>query len=507
MRAGTRLALYAPIHSLVGGNMLRNPKKTSAFDILRRALGVRGAFRRVAPSIAALVLATILAAHGACAAADAPLDTLSAREARAVAAPVIESIEIEGNTRTSDETAMRYLSIAAGDALPADSILAAVEALRDADIFDDVAVTLRRGATRGRVVVVLAVKEKGVELRFGAGHQDFSGWYLIPAELRLDNRLGRGERFGAHLRVGYRLSGLVLFFEEPRLADRHSRWGGTASALTTDLIYFVDGIEYRHEVRRGGVELHVGRALSSRWGWDVGAGVEGIDVDSIATAHSESEVLGVERGDELVRASLPEGVVAAVGEARRSSVRAALTLDSRASERIAGTPAGGLWGRLESEGVANGDASYLSATADLRGYRPFLGTVLAARVRAGIVGSAAPFYDRHYVGGLYTVRGFPSQSLSDAAGDTRFWSAALELRAPLVGDARMPRLAGVAFVEAADGWDRGRPTLDDIAASAGFGCRLRMPFVGWLGVDFGIPLSASPVDEAFHAHASLGWTY
>ncbi|MFN0152113.1 MAG: outer membrane protein assembly factor [bacterium] len=487
--------------------MPRNPKTMSEFGKRRRALGACGAFRRAATHLAAAVLATILATHGACVTAAAPLDTLLASDAQVVAALVIESIEIEGNTRTSDETVMRYLSIAPGDAVPPDSVLAAVEALREAQIFDDVAVTLRRGPTRGGVIVALAVREKGVELRFGAGHQDLSGWYLIPAELRLDNRLGRGERLGAHLRVGYRLSGVVVFFEEPRLADRRARWGITLSGLDTDRIYFIDGVEYRHKVRRGGLELHVGRALSSRWGWDVGAGVEGIDVDSLATAHSESEVLGVERGDEIDRANLPAGVAEAVGEAQRSSVRATLTLDSRATERIAGTPAGGLWGRIESEGVANGDGSYLSATADLRGYQPFLGTVLAARVRAGIVGRAAPFYDRHYVGGLYTVRGFPSQSLSDAAGDTRFWSAALELRAPLVGDARMPRLAGVAFLEAADGWDRGRPALDDIAASAGFGCRLRMPFVGWLGVDFGIPLSTSPVDEAFHGHASLGWTY
>jgi outer membrane protein assembly factor BamA len=104
------------------------------------------------------------------------------------------------------------------------------------------------------------------------------------------------------------------------------------------------------------------------------------------------------------------------------------------------------------------------------------------------------------LGGLYTVRGFPSQSLTDPEGSTVFGAASLEFRAALVGRRDRPRLAGVLFVDA--GVDDDEP-----AAAAGFGVRLRVPWLESLGLDLGIPLTESPIEEAFHANASLGWSF
>jgi outer membrane protein assembly factor BamA len=140
-------------------------------------------------------------------------------------------------------------------------------------------------------------------------------------------------------------------------------------------------------------------------------------------------------------------------------------------------------------------------TADLRAYRAVAGGALALRLRGGAVQSDAAFYDRYHLGGLYTVRGFPSQSLSPPEGDTRFWTAALEFRAPLAGRSDRPRVLGFVFADAGDG--DGKPA----AASAGFGFRIRVPWFDSLGIDFGMPITESPVDEAFHANAALGWNF
>ncbi len=127
--------------------------------------------------------------------------------------------------------------------------------------------------------------------------------------------------------------------------------------------------------------------------------------------------------------------------------------------------------------------------------------VFGLRLRGGVIGESAPFYDRFYVGGLYTVRGFPSQSLTAPEGSTSFGSASLEYRAALIGRRDAPRLAGLLFV------DGGVTEGDDPAAAAGFGVRLRVPWLQSLGLDFGIPITESPVEEAFHANLSLGWSF
>ena len=110
-------------------------------------------------------------------------------------------------------------------------------------------------------------------------------------------------------------------------------------------------------------------------------------------------------------------------------------------------------------------------------------------LRGGWIGDEAPFYDRHYTGGLYSARGFEGQSLSPSGGDTKFWTASLEVRAPLIGDGRSPRLSGIAFLDVADGWTTDAPRLDDAHVSAGYGIRVRVPWVDIVGLDVGIPLT------------------
>ncbi len=420
---------------------------------------------------------------------------------------LLEAIEIEGNTRTPVETVNRYLPLRAGQEVTPISILLAVEELERSGIFERVEYASRPGGERGAIVLLLTVTEWGVDFRFGAGYQDLSGWYLIPAELRFDNRLGRGERTRLHARLGHRLAGVAFLFEEPRFGDGRNHWGFSLSGFGNNRIYYVDGIEYRHALSRASFEAHAGRRLTEHLEIELGGCVESVEVDSFAEAYSESEALGVDIGDRLEVGDLPAGVAADVGKESRGILRLDWTWDSRGPRLVAGSPASGLWGRVRTEEIIQGDHGFPRVTADLRTYGAFASTALAARLRAGFAGESAPFHDRFYVGGLYTVRGFPSQSLSDPSGETKFWSASVEVRRALIGSKENPRLAGLLFLEAGDGWNDESPRWSDIAAGAGYGFRLRVPWVGWLGVDVGIPLTDTPAEESFHGHASIGWTF
>jgi outer membrane protein assembly factor BamA len=175
---------------------------------------------------------------------------------------------------------------------------------------------------------------------------------------------------------------------------------------------------------------------------------------------------------------------------------------------VAGTPASGWWGHVRGEGFLREDGDDFGAViADLRAYRAVRRGAFALRLRGGLVDESAGFYDRFHLGGLYTVRGYPSQSLSPAGGDTRFWTAALELRAPLTGPRADPRLLGVLFADCGDSWRDGDADKVDLNASVGWGLRLRVPWFDSVGLDFGLPIDSSPVRESFHANAALGWNF
>lgn len=421
---------------------------------------------------------------------------------------VLENIEVRGNTRTSPEVVRRYVGLEPGTRLEPDDLLDAVARLRDAEIFRSVEPRTERGRRRGSIRLILDVAEKGPEFRFGTGYRDLDGWYVIPAQLRWDNRLGRGEWSRLSVKLGYRIAGVEYAFDENRFgAGGRGFWGVSFAGYGMQRRYFLDGVEYRHSVDRGGLGVHVGRRIASAWSVEVGARLETVNADSTAEAAEDDEVRGIEKGDDLPFDRLPGAIAASVGERRGQIYHAQLSFDARSPRRIASTPVSGAWGRVRTEGLLREGADALAVTLDVRAYRALLGGAIAMRGRAGVIGSHTAFYDRFHLGGLYTVRGFPSQALSPAEGDTRFACASLEYRGPILGRPDRPAVMGVLFGDVGKGWTKGTGVDREIRGSAGFGFRVRVPWFDSVGFDFAAPIGHTPVAESFHAHGALGWNF
>lgn len=459
----------------------------------------------------ALVLAMRMALALPAAAQDAPSPAplAEATESPSTFRPLyLEEIVVRGNSRTSRDVVLRYLPLAPDQSVTPDRVVDAVASLRESDLFSRLDFRMEKGTERGRVRLVLDVEEKGAEFRFGTGYQDLDGWYLIPAELRLDNRMGRGEQSRLSVKLGYQIAGVEYRFRENRLgADGRMFWGASLGGYGLQRRYFLDDVQYRHAVGRGHLGAHVGRRLGRAWSLEVGARFETVDADSVPDAAEDDEARGLDRGDALPFDQLPAEIAAAVGERRGQVYHVQLAYDARARRRVASTPERGAWGAVRVEGLVREGAEAVSATVDLRAYRAALGGAFAARGRAGFVGDDSAFYDRFHLGGLYTVRGFALQSLSPPGGDTRFWSTTLEFRGPLLGRRDEPRVLGVLFVDAGQGWTDGSPHADDVSSAAGFGFRVRVPWLDTLGFDFGIPLGDREVAETFHASGALGWNF
>ncbi|MFQ6114995.1 MAG: POTRA domain-containing protein, partial [bacterium] len=109
----------------------------------------------------------------------------------------IEHIEVTGITKTSRNVVFRYLTIQEGDVINPARVEANYRRLSQTNFFKEVDIYTRPGSEKGKVVVVIEVKERHWPyFQFEGGHSDLNGWYFVPASLRFDNFFGSGNFIG-----------------------------------------------------------------------------------------------------------------------------------------------------------------------------------------------------------------------------------------------------------------------------------------------------------------------
>jgi outer membrane protein assembly factor BamA len=420
---------------------------------------------------------------------------------------VLEDIALTGATRTSLATVLLYLPLEPGQTIDQTGLVVAVNELRASHLFKTVNFFTRPGTRRGHLVLVLEVEEPGADFRWAAGNTDLDGWYLVPAMVAWDNLTGRGDILDLQWRLGFRHSGFLLNYKRPRSRGGRDYWGARLSAISTDRPWFEDGVEYRHEVETVGATGVYGHRLRNDLLGELALAVEMVSVADHSRSWTAAADGSIVEDQKIPADQLPAGIADAVGEDGRVVLQWDLQRDTRSRELRAGGPAAGTWGRLKTTGTLQGKHSHLGLQADLRSYRSVPGGLLAARLRGAVVGDNAVFYDRLYLGGMYSVRGFPSHSLSAPDGDTWLWSGSLEHRSAILGDKARPRLAGVLFVDAGASGTFDGDAFGGVSVGAGYGVRVRVWWLDWLGLDVGFPLTSRPLDERFQVTATIGWSF
>ena len=400
----------------------------------------------------------------------------------------VESIVIEGNTKTKSTVILRELVLGPGDVFS--KVLMKISKLRleNTRFFEDVNVTDQETNIPGRRNMRVAVKEgRTGNLTFGAGFSSLERATLFAevsqSKFAMFNRRsffqGDGQKFRLRLQLGSRSSEAVLSFEEPWLFQKALALGFSIFRSSSDYnSAFYTQIETGAEIylRKRLFELVEGRLAYT---------FKVVDIKDVSATASPI-------------------IQALAGNNALSEVSFQLLRDTR--DKIINTTNGN---RIEiNTAVAGGPFggskinNYYSIEFRGSQFFPVFETqaqVLALIARGGVIqnfgrATDVPYYSKWYLGGPTTQRGYefrdisPRDSQGEPVGGKTYGFFSAEYSLDIVSPIRTAVFYDAGFV------NRGAYDFNPGSYADNFGVGLRLFVAGApLSLDFGIPIKGPPV--------------
>jgi outer membrane protein insertion porin family len=414
----------------------------------------------------------------------------------------IATVEVRGSSRVSPRVVKREVTLEPGDVFSRTKVLDSQQRLYDTGLFKDVAIEPSpSGTDSGLVDLVIRVKERKVReasASLGYGTRDEARLTLGWLHRNLWNS-GRQIEVRTILASRDFEKGLTRKRGDASLTDRWLfglRLGGAISVFVNETLEeYSDEPGGEYTLDRMGVDLSVQRDLSRYSKLTLSYTHEFVDISDLSWHVEDPDQLRISLGQEVNR-----------------SLSLALEWDTRLPFF---DPRGGSLTRAAartSGGFFGGDNSYNKITLSYGRYLALnRRTVLAVGLKTGhaeafgkSASSGLPEYERFYVGGSSTIRGYDEREFGPG---NFFLVGNLELRYALVW-----KLVGAAFFDAGNAWKSIRDVRsadfdlhvpgDEFAArretdckySAGLGVGIQTP-VGPARVDYGIKLKRGVLES------------
>ncbi|MHB8766242.1 MAG: outer membrane protein assembly factor BamA [Deferrisomatales bacterium] len=398
----------------------------------------------------------------------------------------IGRIEVRGNTKTLDRVVRREMRLAEGDLYSATAIQKSRRRIQNLGFFEKVNLGTHRRPGTDLVDVDIEVEEKPTgAFSVGAGYSSVDN-IIGMAQVSQRNFLGRSYQLSAQANFGSSRETYSLTFNNPRVYDTEVYAGG-------DLYKSIRGYtDYdKHSVGGAG---KLGFALTETWRARWIYRYEDAEVKNVADG--ASQLLQDQEGRTIT-----------------SSITSLLTYDSRDNPWEPHGGAQAEWSVEWAGGVLLGDAAFLKYGFDGSKYVPlWWNHVLTLHGAAGylhrISDRALPVYERYYLGGINTLRGFDSRSIGprdaatgDVIGGDKELMVNLEYLFPLVEEAK---IRGLVFFDAGNAWDEGEAYLaTPLRRSAGLGIRWFSP-MGPLRLEWGYVLDRKTGEDNSQWEFSIG---
>ncbi len=401
----------------------------------------------------------------------------------------IERINIQGNTITRDKVIRRELKLVEGDYFSGKKLQESIDNLNRLGFFKDVKIEKRRGSAKDKMVLDVKVKEAPTgSFSFGAGFSTMDK--LIGAiEVVKDNFRGLGERIALQIRFGGVTSAFDLDFYEPWMFDR---------PISGDFRVFRWRRDFDEYSRKStGGEISIGFPIKRIDDYTRGWVDYRFDAANIYDVNPFSAY--------VIRAM--EG----------SSTTSSLTLGiSRVSINNVRYPTRGSLNKFSFEyagGILGGDNYFNKYIAQSTWFFKFRwDTVLMLQGRWGRLqkrsGGKLPVYEKFFIGGIDTVRGFNYQEISprdpvtmEKIGGEKMMIYNVEYRIPLTKD---KSFIGLLFFDTGNVWRASESySFTDMRRSIGFGVRWYSP-MGPIRIEWGFNLNKKPYEASSKLHFSMG---
>lgn len=404
----------------------------------------------------------------------------------------VRRLAVEGNDRSQDRVIRREFRQMEAGRYQTGKVERSKQRVNRLGYFDEVNLeTPAVGGSGDAVDLDLSVKERPTgQFSIGLGFSDVEG-LLFTSSIRQQNLFGRGQRLSLQADIG----GVNQTFNAS-ITEPYFTVNGTS--LGMDLFYTKRDTDrltvFRYSQDRAGGAVRMGFPLSEYWRDSLRLAFEQTNTESgtLDLSGPDAEFLGVQSHVKL---------------------RNTLSYDSRDSTLF---PRDGWHHQFRTEAsVPGGDTRYYEVGLDSSVYFPVLDAsawsvgVEAARLD-GYDGEVVPFYERFYLGGARSVRGFDTYSLGpldadgDPVGGVTKLQANTELLFPLPGQAAGSGVRWALFSDT--GWVYGPGQdidLDRLRASVGVGFRWFSP-MGPLRFDYAFPVVREPGDRTQRFQFTIG---
>jgi outer membrane protein insertion porin family len=399
----------------------------------------------------------------------------------------VESVKIDGNTKTKSLVILRELNLGPGDVFDSVRMKSSEQKLKNTAFFEEVIVQPQTTAIPDHKDLKISVKEASTgALNFGAGFSSLER-LVVYAEVTQGNfdyanpkslYQGAGQKARLRLELGTNSSEALLSWEEPWLFEQQLALGFQIYRTSANF----PGQLY-NEIRTGG-QIYLRKHL-----WEL---IEGqiAYTDELVTIKDIDPTAGP-----LIQSL--------AGSQTVSKITLTFTRDTR--DKLL-NPTRGNRAELTTElaGHFGGDVDYYRIEARDAQFFPISTTqnqVFSLIGRLGVIdnyGSSTdvPYFDKFFLGGPYTLRGFqyravgPTDSLAEALGGKTYGLASAEYSIEMFDQARFALFYDAGFVNA-NAYDFSVSQFND---DFGFGFRLLLAGAP-LNLDFGFPLTAGPFNR------------
>jgi outer membrane protein insertion porin family len=385
-----------------------------------------------------------------------------------------EKIMIAGNTKTRDKVIRRELQVYERELYSGKKLKRSVRNLYRLDYFEDIKINTVKGSADDQMILKIDVTEKPTgTLSFGAGYSSEEAIFgTVSVSQR--NLFGRGQTLELEGQFGGRSTLYKLSFTEPWLFD---------IPLTAGIDQYIWSTDYDTYDRK-----------SIGGGFKLSYPVYDYLRASVQYNYDDANITNI---TEYAAKSIKD----LEGINITSSVTAGLTYDSR--NRLFNPSEGSKHSIIVKYAGLGGNVGFTKVVADTGWYKPLpWNTVGFLHGKAGFVtrnsGGILPDYERFYLGGINSVRGYGWQGIhvldedGNIIGGNKFVQFNAECIFPIL---KKQGLVGVVFFDAGNVYNDGESVdLSTLKDSIGLGFRWYSP-MGPIRLEYGYRLS-SEEDES-----------